>query len=353
MKAAIISLGSVSSKWTAEAMKKYFDTVEEIQIKNIEVSLGSEVKILYNGKSFDNFDCVLLKGSYKFVKILSSIASALEGTCYMPLSADSFTIGHDKLLTHLKLQQRDIPMPATYISSTPLAAKTLLEKVNYPIVFKFPNGTQGKGVMFADSYSSALSLLDAMTALNQPVIIQEYIETDGCDIRAIVVGRKVVAAMKRKSSGSDKRSNMHAGGSGEPVELDFETKQIAIKASESVNAEICGVDILLSDSGAKVIEVNLSPGLQGITEVTGIDVADEIAKYLYSQTKKRSDVGGYSRVLDDLKLSDDSNGVIASVEIKDKRIVLPEIITKWSQLKKGDEVIITAEKGSIGISKSK
>src|SRR3989338_145847 len=200
MKAAIISLGSVSSQMTAEAMRKYFDSVDMIQLRDIEVNLGKDGGVIYRGQELGYYDCVLVKGSFRYSYLLRSIAALLEKKIpYMPFPGVSFTLAHNKLLTHLVLQQQNIPMPRTYMSPSIESAKELLKKVAYPIVMKFPEGTQGKGVMFADSLSSAASLLDALGALNQPFIIQEYVETGGTDIRALVVGDKVIASMKRKA----------------------------------------------------------------------------------------------------------------------------------------------------------
>jgi ribosomal protein S6--L-glutamate ligase len=357
MKAALVSLGSISSKWTVEAMKKYFDTVEAINIKDIEVHLSPRgADILYQGKPFEHFDCIYLKGSYRYVQLLSSISSVLEGKAYMPFHPDSFNIGHDKLLTHLKLQQAKIPMPSTYISSTATAAKQLLEKLNYPIVLKFPQGTQGKGVMFADSFSSASSMLDAFSALNQPVIVQEYVETGGEDIRAIVVGEKVVAAMKRKAVEGEKRANIHAGGKGEACTLDYHTQQIAIKTARAIGADICAVDILESAKGPVVIEVNLSPGLQGITEATSNDVADAIAKFLYAQTKRYVDAevsSETSKLMDELGIDKkNTNKIITNLDFKLKRILLPPIVTDITGFKDTDEILITVEKNSVVLQKS-
>jgi ribosomal protein S6--L-glutamate ligase len=290
MKAAIISLGSISSKWTFEAMKRYFRDVDDIDLHNVEVDLGAKSPVvLYNGKPLPKYDCIYLKGSFRYIQILCSIAYVLENHCFMPLRPETFTKGHDKLLTHLALQKHNIPMPETYISSNPAAAKQILEKISYPIVLKFPSGTQGKGVMFADTYNSASSLLDALSALNQPVLIQKYVETGGTDIRAIVIGDEVAAAMERKAVEGEKRANIHAGGKGRNVKLDFQTEELAIKTAKVIGADICAVDILKGSKGPLVIEVNLSPGLQGITEATGINVADKIAKYLYDAAKKFSD----------------------------------------------------------------
>ena len=154
MKATILSLNSTSSKWTAESMRKYFSEVDEINIKEIEINFsGKNSEVLYQGQPINKYDCILAKGSFRYAPLLRSLTSLLKGQAYMPLNASSFTIGHDKLLTQLKLQQQNIPMPRTYLSATTKSAKKILERVNYPIIMKFPHGTQGKGVMFADSYA--------------------------------------------------------------------------------------------------------------------------------------------------------------------------------------------------------
>ena len=128
MKAALISLGSTSSVMVADAMKKYFDQVDMIQLKEIEVGLGKDGGILYQGEPLEQYDCVYLKGSFRYAHLLRSIAAMLEGKVpFMPLTADAFTTVHNKLLTHLVLQQHTIPMPKTYISSTVEAAKELLK----------------------------------------------------------------------------------------------------------------------------------------------------------------------------------------------------------------------------------
>src|SRR3989338_4452028 len=286
MKAAIISLGSKSSEMIAEAMKKYFSEVDMLNLKEIEVRLGKEGGIFYQGKKLSHYDCVYLKGSFRYVNLLAAVAALLERkTAYLPLSSSSYLNVHNKVLTHLLLEQENIPMPKTYLTSTIIAAKELIKKVHYPIVMKFPEGTQGKGVMFADSISSASSLLDALGALNQPFLIQEYIETDGTDIRALVVGEKVVAAMRRKAQTEEKRANIHAGGTGLPVQLSREITNLAIAAAKALKADICGVDILEGPTGPLVIEANISPGLQGLGEVTTIDLPDQIASFLHQDRK--------------------------------------------------------------------
>src|SRR3989344_5314062 len=286
MKSAVMSLGSKSSLMIMKAMKNYFDSVDNIDLRDVEVNLGGgKLDVMYEGRAVPQYSCIYARGSFRYSTLLRAVTRTLYRSSFMPIKAETFTLGHDKLLTHLALQHFSIPMPTTYLASSTRAAKKILNGVTYPIVLKFPHGTQGKGVMFAESYAAASSMLDALFALKQPFLIQEYIETGGVDVRAIVVGDRVVASMKRRAVRGEMRANIHAGGVGEPYILDEKTKRIAIETAVSIGAEICAVDILESAKGPLVIEANLSPGLQGITKATGVDVADKIAKYLFEKSE--------------------------------------------------------------------
>ncbi|MBN2458370.1 RimK family alpha-L-glutamate ligase [Candidatus Woesearchaeota archaeon] len=357
MDAAIVSLGSKSSEWTYERMQEHFDSVTSLDIRKIEVNLGKDAKVLYEGKPLGNFDCIYAKGSFKYAPLLRSFTTLRVAQSYMPIKANAFTIGHNKLLTQLKLQRAGIPTPQTYISSSVEAAKKLLMNINYPIIMKFPEGTQGKGVMYADSYASASSVLDALSSLKQPFLIQEYIETGGSDIRAIVVGDKVVASMQRIAHEGEKRANIHAGGSGEPIELDSVTKKIAVKTAQAMGCDICAVDILENAKGPLVIEINLSPGLQGITQATKIDVAGHIAEYLAKKTRafKELDTSNNKhRIMKDLGLAIDTNSeqeIIINTDMRGNRILLPELVTRICSVDDKDELVLTVSKGKIIIKK--
>lgn len=337
---------------TYEAMRKYFDEVDSLNLKNIEVNIGGKkAQVLHNGEPLRDYDCVYPKGSFRYVSLLRSITTILRKKSYVPYHSASYSIGHDKLLTQLKLQEHNVPMPQTYLSSTD-ASKQILEKITYPIVMKFPSGTQGKGVMFADSYSSASSMLDALSILDQPFIIQEYIECDNSDIRAIVVGGKVIAGMKRKAEKGEKRANIHAGGVGEMYELDNYSKRIAIKAAEATGSEICGVDILEGPRGPMVIEINVSPGLQGITNVTGVDVADAIAQHLAKRTREYLNDGKtQEKVLDDIGLGEQelTRELTTNMNFRADRILLPKVITEITGFDEFSEVRMKAKKGHLEI----
>lgn len=360
MKAAIISLGSKSSEMLGAAMKKYFDEVDMLDLKLVEVSLGKEAAILYDGKPFSNYDCVYVKGSFRYANLLHSIATMLDKkVAYLPLPASVYTIAHNKLLTQLVLQQQNIPMPRTYVSSTADAAKSLLKKIRYPIVMKFPEGTQGKGVMFADSVSSASSLLDALGVLKQTFIIQEYIDTDGTDIRAIVLGDKVIAAMRRKAQKEEKRANIHAGGKGVYIELDPETARIAVDTARALGAELLAVDILESPLGPQIIEVNSSPGLQGISKAAAhLNVSDEIAKHFHKRTIERLEEikkNSSKEMITEIKTEDGKvmQEFISKLQFRGEKIILPEIVNKIARMHEQAEYTMRIKKGRIEIEELK
>jgi ribosomal protein S6--L-glutamate ligase len=355
MKAAVISLGSNSSQITAEALAKYFDTADMLQLRNIEIKLGKEAGVYYQGKPLPYYDCIYAKGSFRYANLLRSITTMLRGKVpYMPLPADTFTVAHNKLLTQLVLQQHNIPMPRTYLSPTIDEAKELLKQVNYPIVMKFPEGTQGKGVMFADSLSSASSLLDALGALNQPFIIQEYVETGGTDVRALVVGEKVVAAMRRKAKQDEKRANLHAGGTGEAVQLSRESMNIALDTAKALGAGILGVDILEGPLGPQVIEVNVSPGL-GINEVSTLDLPDEIAKFLHRETMKvvsGNQVKDAAEVMREINNDGSEQEIIAGIQLRGDKVILPSIVNKIAKMSDRKNYSMKVSKGKIKIEES-
>jgi ribosomal protein S6--L-glutamate ligase len=354
MNAALISLGSTSSQWTAEAMKVHYDEVDSLNLKELEVKLGPEAGVYHNGIPIKKYDCVYIKGSFRYAHLLGAMSSLLHGHCYLPIQPRAYTIVHNKLLTHLELQRNNIPMPRTYISPTIKEAKVLLKTVNYPIVMKFPQGTQGKGVMFAESEGSASSMLDALGALNQPFIIQEYVESGNVDIRAFVIGDRVVASMIRVAKGDENRANMHAGGEGKPYDLDRQERQVAIQTARALGTEICGVDLLKGPKGPLVIEANISPGLQGITAVTKTDIASKVAKYLFEKTKELTTASKKSeaaRILDEKLQS--KQQIITNLTFKGDRIVLPEIITKITGFEEKADYTIKAEKGKVEIEEFK
>jgi len=355
MKLAIISLKSESSKLIEKEAKELFKQVDSLDVRDIQVDINNQgTKILYKSKPLENYDCIYCRGSHKYANLLRSLTYTLNKETYLPIAPEAFTVAHDKFLTLNCLQKNKISVPKTHMAAKTSAAKRIVEDIHYPAIIKIPSGTHGKGVMFADSMESAKSILDALEIFRQPYIIQEYIETRSTDIRAFVIGDKVVCSMKRRGSNNDKRANLHAGANGEPLVLDEESKELALKSAKAINSDICGVDILQgANKKPVVIEVNISPGLQGITKVTKKNVALEIAKFLHEKSKefkKQKSSHEYNNVLNELNL-DKKDEIITNLNIKAGIIKLPESITKLSNLKPDDEVKISVKKNFIKIKK--
>lgn len=353
MKFALISLQGPSSKKIVEEAKKYFEEVDHLNLKKIEVHAEKELSVLHEGKPIKDYDCVYIRGSFKYALLQRSIAGALNGKCYMPMQPRAFTLGHNKFLTTLEMKKKKVPIPKSILTATDSGAKKALKNLKFPIIIKTPSGTQGKGVMFADSESAAKSMIDTLGSVKQAYILQEYIDTDSTDIRAIVLGNKVIASMKRKASLDDARANIHAGGKGFPYELDFDAEQVSVRAARAIGADVCAIDIL--ESGKPyVIEANLSPGLK-ISEIVKKNLADEIAKYLAEKTKeflKSKKHSETKKMIKDIEIgSEKGKSFLTTLDIKAGIIKLPKIVTKLSELNIDDEVEIITQKDKISIKK--
>lgn len=181
----------------------------------------------------------------------------------------------DKLRAIQLLSERGVGVPRTVLARDPEAIRAAIDSVGgTPVIVKLQQGTQGIGVMLIDSPGSVESVFDTLWGLGQSIILQEFIEeARGCDLRVIVVGGRVVAAMRRVARAGEFRSNLHRGGAGSPLDLSEEYAATAIAAAAATELEVAGVDILESHSGPRVIEVNSSPGLRGIEHCCGVDVA--------------------------------------------------------------------------------
>lgn len=285
-KIGIISLGGKSSKAIAQMCSKHFNEVDMLNIKDFEIQVNGSLKILYKDQPLPKYDCLLIRGSYKYALIARSITRALNQNCYIPITPNAYTIGHDKFLTLLELQKEGISIPKTHYASTTKVAKKILDEVNFPVIMKLSEGTHGKGVMIAESRKSAMTILDLLEDFNKPYLIQEFVETKNTsDIRVIVSKNKILAAYKRVAIKGEIRANIHSGGTRETHELTEQEKDLALRSAKIIGADICGVDILNSEQPS-VIEINLSPAVWNLSEVCKENVPDLIAKELYLNTKK-------------------------------------------------------------------
>ena len=198
----------------------------------------------------------------------------------------------DKLRAMQLLTKKHIDVPTTVCARTPDAVPVALGLIGTPAIVKLQQGTQGIGTMIAETPQAVSSLLETLWAMGQDIILQEYIaESRGRDLRAIVVGNRVVASMRRQAKSGEFRSNLHRGGLGVRVRLDPRYAQAAVAAVKVMGLEVAGVDMLESKSGPKILEINSSPGLEGIERTSGIDVAGAIVRhaerFLLRRSKRR------------------------------------------------------------------
>ncbi len=198
----------------------------------------------------------------------------------------------DKLRAMQLLTKRHVDVPTTVCARTPDAVPVALGLIGTPAIVKLQQGTQGIGTMIAETPQAVSSLLETLWAMGQDIILQEYIaESRGRDLRVIVVGKRVIASMRRQAKSGEFRSNLHRGGLGMRVDLDPRYAQAAITAASVMGLEVAGVDMLESKSGPKILEINSSPGLEGIERTSGVDVAGAIIRHaervLARRKKKR------------------------------------------------------------------
>ncbi|MCX7651006.1 MAG: 30S ribosomal protein S6--L-glutamate ligase [Flavobacteriales bacterium] len=208
-------------------------------------------------------------------------------------SSQAIVRSRDKLRAMQILSREGIGLPITVFAKFPKDQEVdeLIRAVGGPpIIIKLLEGTQGMGVMLAENYRSARSTIEAFSGVRENILIQEFIaEAAGSDIRAIVVGQRVVAAMRRLSKKGDFRSNLHRGGEAVRVDLDPDQERTALRAAKALNLQVAGVDMLPSVRGPLILEVNSSPGLKGIEYATGVDVASEIIRYCAEELTKTTE----------------------------------------------------------------
>jgi ribosomal protein S6--L-glutamate ligase len=201
-------------------------------------------------------------------------------------SSDGISRSRDKLRSLQLLSRAGVGLPTSSFAHATQDITGLLEVVGgAPVVVKLLEGTQGIGVVLAETRKAAESVIGAFRQLDANILVQQFIkEAAGADIRALVVGGKVVAAMKRKGAPGDFRSNLHRGGSAEAIKLSAKERATAVRAAKTMGLNVAGVDMLRSEEGPLVLEVNSSPGLEGIEGVTGLDIADAIIEYIEDNT---------------------------------------------------------------------
>ena len=245
-------------------------------------------EVFYDGEPAEGFDAIIPRIGASVTNYGLAILRQFEMRGCWSLN-ESVAIGRsrDKLRSLQILAKHGLGLPLTAYANDPKKAEEIIRAVKGPpVVIKLLEGTQGIGVVLADSMSSAKSVIEAFRGANVNILVQEFIkEAGGTDIRALVIGGKVVAAMKRTGAADDFRSNLHRGGSAQLIKITPEERSTAVRAAKRMGLNVCGVDMLRSNHGPVIMEVNSSPGLEGIEAATGKDIAGQIIDFMAANAK--------------------------------------------------------------------
>lgn len=297
MKIAILSNGNInySTVRLKEEAERRGHEVKIIKYKNCYVSIDEKnPAVMYRGKELKGFDVFIPRIASHMTKYGTAVVRQLEAShpnAFFMNRSIAITRARDKLRSTQVLARAGVAIPKTVFSRNETDIDVLLDEIGgTPAIIKLARGTHGNGVVLAETKKAAKSVLQAFYLTNSDgtnVLLQEFIkESAGTDIRAFVVGSQVVASMKRQSLDDDFRSNLHKGGEGVVVKLTDEERKVCIKAVKAMGLLVAGVDIMRSDRGALVLEVNASPGF-GIEKVTNRNVAGKIMDYVERHAKRR------------------------------------------------------------------
>lgn len=265
----------------AEARGHELDTINTLRCYMNIASRRPE--IYYNGAKLPKYDAVIprIGASVTFYGLAVLRQFEMMGVPSLNRS-EGIVRSRDKLQSMQILARDGIGLPVTTFAHDPKQTEEVLRIAGgAPLVIKLLEGTQGLGVVLADTHRSAKSVVEAFRGAGVNILVQEFIkEAGGTDIRILVVGNRVVGAMKRVGAQGEFRSNLHMGGSASKVRISPEERSTALRAAKSIGLSVCGVDILRSNHGPVVMEVNSSPGLEGIETATGLNIADKIIAHL-------------------------------------------------------------------------
>lgn len=296
MKIAILSNGNgnYSTKRLVEEAKKRGHEVRVIKYRDCYASIEkNNPTVSYRGEDLGKFDAIIPRIASNMTRYGTAILRQLEMQgVYTVSSSIAISRSRDKLRSLQLLAKTGVGIPKTVVSRNSADIDNLIEKLDgMPVIIKLARGTHGNGVVLAETKKAAKSVMQAFYLTNEDgtnILLQEYIEESaGTDIRAFVVGGRVVASMKRQSLDDDFRSNLHKGGAGTKVKLTDEEAKMAVKAAKAMGLNVAGVDMMRSERGPLILEVNASPGF-GIEKVTGRDVASKIIEYVELNAKRGS-----------------------------------------------------------------
>ena len=272
-----------------ESQKSGFNTAIVDYMHCSIVSEKENPAVYYNGQSLRFIDAIIPRIGASFTFYGAALIRQFEmQKIHSLVGSKSLLMARDKLHCLQILTKENVGMPKTYFTHYFYNIDEIITSVGgFPLVVKQLEGTQGFGVFLAKNRKQAGEVINSHRNKNIRFIIQEFIEeSKGADIRAFVVGNKVVAAMKRQAEKGDFRSNLHQGGKGEVIKLTKEEEKTAIRSAKAMNLDVAGVDLLQSKRGPLVLEVNASPGLEGIEKITGVNVAKKIIMHLKAKKEQ-------------------------------------------------------------------
>ena len=275
------SLYSTQSLIKAGEARNHEMEVLDTSLFTSEIDNGTSI-LYYGHEIVDDISAVIPRIGASNTYLGSSLVRHFEAMkVFTVVTAEGILQSRNKWTSSQILALHNIPVPRTILGNVYDAEVTLKTFRNNPVIIKVLQGTHGAGVILAETYQSALSTIETLHASKVRFVIQEYIaESKGADLRAIVVDGVVVAAMKRQSKEGEFRSNLHRGGSSEVIRLNNEENRIALGAAKALKLGVCGVDILQSDRGPLILEVNSTPGLEGIENSSGINISKSIIGYI-------------------------------------------------------------------------
>lgn len=299
MRIAILSNGpgNYSTKRLKEEAKLRGHEVRVVKYKDCFATIEQSNPIVsYHSEILRDFDVVIPRIASHMTRYGTAIVRQFEMQgVYTPTSSIAIVRARDKLRSMQLLARAGVGVPKTVFARSAADVNELIDELGgTPVIIKLARGTHGNGVVLAETKKAAKSVLQAFYVMDEDgtnILLQEFVkESAGTDIRAFVVGGKVVASMQRQSLDDDFRSNLHQGGSGKTIKLTDEERKTAVKAAKAMGLAICGVDMMRSERGPLVLEVNASPGF-GIEKVTGRDVAGKILDYIEQNArgKRRRD----------------------------------------------------------------
>lgn len=302
MKVAILSNGpgNYSTKRLKEEFKARGHEVDIIKYKDCFASIeSSNPEVRYHGEVLTGYDAIIPRIASSMTRYGTAIVRQFEMQgVFTTSSSIAITRSRDKLRSLQLLARAGIGIPKTVFTRNNTEIDDLVDELGeLPVIIKLASGTHGNGVVLAETKKAAKSVMQAFYMMDDDgtnILLQEFIkESAGEDIRVFIVNGKVVASMKRKGLDDDFRSNLHQGGEGTTVKLTDEERKTAQRAAKAMGLPICGVDIMRSNKGSLVLEVNSSPGF-GIEKITGRNVAEKIVEYVEqnaSRTRRRDRVG--------------------------------------------------------------